>query len=251
MSLFLKYKLWNFFSIMLSFLLKDFINDLNRNLGEKVKITILKDKRFHLNFIPDKKWILIKNNIKNTTSGKIRFVISKEDFMEITKIIGKNEFINLFETIPKKLQLLTGINEIKQFSFSNLPNPLILGNIGKYYMVHILLKTKNITITLFFVFRYEMLLFPINRFPLNFLSKLTTNSYKKAFIELDKNIIWNGMQNWDKELTKKMSLYTKSYPAKKYKLSPNNNKAAYRLFLQYLHIIELLSQKKNIYNNSN
>lgn len=63
---------------------------------------------------------------------------------------------------------------------------------------------------------------------------------KKDFIEPDKNIIWDGMLNWDKELVNKMNPFIKDYPAKKYKLSPGNNEITYRLLLQYLHVLKLI-----------
>lgn len=245
MNLFIKYNLWNFFSIMLTFLLKDFRKLLNKNLGEKIKISILKDKKIGLNYIPDKKWILIKNNIENTTSGKLRFLISNEDMQQVMNIMDEKKFLTFFRSIPKRLHKLTGINEIETFSFSDLSNPLLLGNTQKYYVVYILIKTSRINIILLFIIRDEMLLFPVNRFQLKFLTELSHYSYKKAFIELDKNIIWDGMQKWDKNLLKKMTPFIESYPAEKHRLHPGNNEIAYRLLLQYIHIIQLLLLEKN------
>lgn len=243
MNLFLKYNLWNFFSIMLTYLLKDFRRILNRNLGEKIKISILKDREFGLDHIPDKNWILIKNNIEKTTTGKLRFLISNEDFQNIIKIIEEKKFINIFNTIPDRLKLITGIKEMQFFSYSKLPDPRLLGHIQKYFAVFLSIKTSKIKITLLFIIRDEMLLFPVGRIPLNFLDKLSTYHFKKAFIELDKNIIWDGILNWDKELANKMDPFIKDYPAGKYKLIPGNNEIAYRLFLQYLNIIKLLVTK--------
>lgn len=77
-----------------------------------------------------------------------------------------------------------------------------------------------------------MLLFPVERFPLNFLNELSACSFKKAFIELDKKIIWDGMLKWNKELMEKMSPFIKNYTAAKFKLIPDNNEIAYRLLLR-------------------
>ena len=244
MNLFIKYNLWNFFSLMLTFLLKDFRKFLSNKLDEKIIISILRDKKIGLNYIPDKKWILIKNNIEKTTSGKLRFLVSNEDFQKITKIINEKKFLLFFQSMPRRLHQLTGINEIEKFTFSDLSNPLLLGNIQKYFAVYILMKTSKINFTLLFIIRDEMLLFPVTRFQLNFLSNLSQHSYKKAFIELDKNIIWNGMQNWDNNLKRKMKPFIDNYPAEKYRLKPENNEIAYRLLLQYLNIIRLLLVEK-------
>ncbi|MCK4798684.1 MAG: hypothetical protein KAT05_15000, partial [Spirochaetes bacterium] len=211
---------------------------------KKVSISILRDKEYRLDHLKKTNWKLLKNNVGGTTSAKLRFLILEEEYNYILNIFGENELLSFLKTIVYRLKKMTNINEIDIFSAAKLFDPCTLGNSQKYFAVHLSIKLPDKNITLLFIIRDEMLLFPIGRISTDPLLKLKEYLYKKAFIELDKHIIWYGMQNWGKELQKKMYPFIKEYPVYKYRLYPSNDVFAYKLLLQYLYLLKLLDREK-------
>lgn len=236
-----KYNLWAFFSIQLSYLLKEFIKELSRHLNKEIKISIRKDKQFYLGSVKKQKWLLVKNNVSGTTSGKLRFLISEEDYGYLETILKKTTPLPFFKSIAARLKKLTMVDEITSFTASQLADVLTLGNQDKYFAIYITLKIEDKNIAMLMIVRDEMLLFPLGRINLNFISTLTDYYFKKAFIELDKKIIWDGMELWDEELKKRMAGFISTFPVKKSNLKPSNNPISYKIFLQYLYLLKLLS----------
>lgn len=245
MNLFEKYDLWSFFSLMLSYLLKDFHSALKEHISN-IKITILRDKKFKLNDLKKTNWKLIKNNIQKTTGAKLRFLMSESDYRIITTLVNEEQFLGFFTAISKRLKRMTFIDEIENFTASTIFDPVELGHIDKYYAIHIMIKLgKNRSVKLIFIIRDEMLLFPLGRISTDPILDLSPYYYKKAFIELDKEIIWDGMNNWGTKLTKRFEEYINDYPEKKYNLKKSDDPFAYKLLLQYLFLLKLKSRDHN------
>ena len=201
-------------------------------------ISILRDRAFDLSKVKSCNYILIKNNIKNTTSGKLRFLISDSDYKNILEEINEASFLNCLRSMPQRLGKITGLDEIKDISSLAINDPLILGNPQKYFVIYLNVKTKKLDFTIIFVIRDEMLLFPLGRISSDYALNIPHHLFKKAFIELDKNIIWDGMNNWGTELSKKMSPFIKEYSSGKQKLMAGDSNYAYLLVLEYLLILK-------------
>ncbi len=245
MKLFLKYNLWSFFSIMLTYLFYDFQNKINSYFGKKIPFTIYQDHEYNLKYLKKTNWILIKNNIKNSINAKLRFLILKEDFNRLLKYINEEKLLIFFKTIAIRLKKITAINEIENFSSLDLFDPESLGNPSKYYAINLGIKIHEETIKFIIIVRDEMLLFPTGRISSNFLLKLDEKYYKKAFIELDKKIIRDGMLNWSEALQDKTKKFTDNFFQKNYQLLKKDDIFAYKLFIQYLFLLKLISRDKN------
>gem|GEM_PF-6393477 len=240
---------------MLNFLFKEFNNEIKLYYREKIKFTIDKDAEYRINLLKKNSWILLKNNIKSSINGKLRFLLSVDDYNFLINIFGETKFLSIFKNLINRLELLTYMNEINYFTISKIFDPSILGNPDKYYSVHLAyifyndntsLKNNKKKVKLIFIIRDEMLLFPVLRISTDFLKTVKDSLYKKAFIELDKKIIWDSMKNWGTELHKGFDKYIENFNAYKYRLYPSDNVFAYRLLLQYLYLLKLLDREKRL-----
>lgn len=244
MQLFYKYNLWSFFSILTNFLFKDFLKKLSLYLNKEIKISIVRDKDINLACIKKGNWMLIKNSTKYSTSGKLRFLMQENDFQNFIKLTGEERLMEFFGLISQRLKRLTYINEINYFTVKEIFDPESLGHEEKYYAIKLILSLPDKSFQLLFILRDEMLLFPFGRISSDYILNIPDSLYRKAFIELDKKIIWHGMNNWSEKLKKKMQNLVENYPVEKYRLYSGNDKIAYSLLMQYLHILKLLFNEK-------
>ncbi len=240
LNLFEKYSLWNFFSVMINYLFYDFIHGLRNHFDANAKIIILKDKEYRLNNLRYDKWMLIKNNRLNTINGKLRFLIREDDYKSINEIISEDRLLKYFKTMVLRLKKITGINEIDIITAENFLDPSRLGHTDKYFAVHLKIKLFNNSFIFIFVMRDEVLLYPFVRISSDFLLTMKSKYFKKAFIELDKKIIFDGYKCWGSILKKGFAPFIKDYQ-KTHTCRFSDDVLAYRLVVQYLHILDLYS----------
>ncbi len=240
MNLFENYSLWNYFSVFVNYLFYDFMKYFKNHYDENADLSIVRDREYRLHLLKKYDWVLVKNNILNSINGKIRFLIDADEYRKLSAFTGESYLFRFFKTVAARLKNITRVNEMEIISASSFSDPSRLGNTEKYFSVNIRLSLNKNFFFILFIVRDEMLLFPLNRVPTDFLKNLNDRYFKKAYVELDKRIIFDGMKNWGSVLKEKFNRYTEGY-LKKHFVIPSDDMNAYRLLLQYLHVLKLYS----------